>query len=102
MLQTYTVALTVRPPTVDYDPERVGRMAARFASYLPDGSQTLRINAAVEGEGGIAARVPAATAARALHAVATALELAAAEEPEGVEGLGDVSRAVVELDGPAD
>ena len=97
LVPTYTVALDFEVTTTDYDPDRLARMAARFASYLPDGSQTLRVNAAVDHVASLAASVPGSGVAHALRSVATALELAANEEPAGIDSLGEVRRAVVEL-----
>ncbi len=95
----YTVDLTFEVTTTDYDPDRLARMVARFAKQLPEGSQTLRASAADEaGVARVAAKVPATSLARALHAVATALELAASQEPAGMASLGHMCRAVITLE----
>lgn len=98
-LRTFRVDLVFEVRTTDYDPHRFARMAERFAQLLPKGSQTLHAKAAdKDGLAAVAARVPAYTAARALHGVALALEMAASDEPAGLAGtLGDCCCAHVEL-----
>jgi hypothetical protein len=96
-VHTYTVALAFDVNTTDYDPGRLARMAEHFAALLPQGSRTLTAGAAVDGVATVSAYLPAEAPARALHAVATALELAASREPAGLDSLGELRRAVVEL-----
>jgi L-amino acid N-acyltransferase YncA len=96
---TYAVDLTFEVTTTDYDPDRLARMAAKFAKLLPGGSQILRVSAADDaGVAGVAARVPETSLASALHSVAVALELAASEEAKGLGSLGHMRRAVVTLE----
>jgi hypothetical protein len=97
----YLVDLAVETTTGEYEPSRAGRMATRFAKHLPEGSQPVGHRAAPPGTTGVATisvRVSApAGIARALHVVATALEMTAAEEPEEDFRLGEIRRAVIEL-----
>jgi hypothetical protein len=94
----YLVDLTFEISTTGYDRDRIGRVAARFAPYLPEGSEPLGgrwPRAGTPGVATVSVRVPAvATMARALHDVATALDRTAAEEPNELS-LGELSTAVI-------
>jgi hypothetical protein len=94
----YLVDLTFEISTTGYDRDRIGRVAARFAPYLPEGSEPLGgrwPRAGTPGVATVSVRVPAvATMARALHDVATALDRTAAEEPNDLS-LGELSTAVI-------
>jgi hypothetical protein len=95
----YIVDLTFEITTTGYDPTRVGRMATRFAGYLPEGSEPIGLRTPRAGTTGVATisvRVPdTGGMALALYAVATSLELTAAEEPEDLVSLGELSSAVI-------
>ena len=96
-MRAYTVDMTFEVTTTDYDPYRLARMATRFARLLPDGSQTQQVSSAVDSVAALAAQVPAESPITALRAVVTALELAATEEPGGLDTLGAIRRATVDL-----
>jgi hypothetical protein len=100
MGQTYTVALEFEVKLPSDDRTRLARDAERFAELLPLGSRTLALGAPTRGVATLTVSVPAdAGPARALYAVASALELTAAQGPEGLDALGQVRHAIVDFEG---
>jgi hypothetical protein len=80
------------------DPDRIAKVAYELGRLLPAGSQTLLLSstaASPDGLARVAATVHAAGPAMALHHVAQALELMAAEVGR-LEDVGPMRRAVVE------
>ena len=98
MSASFVIDIAVEINATDYDPTRLSRVAARFAESLPPGSQTLNIASAQDGVGRLRVRVPEPTEGmpRALYLVATALELAVASEPSGLDSLGRWRTATIE------
>jgi hypothetical protein len=95
----YIVDLTFEISTTGYDPKRIGRMATRFARYLPEGARPCGGRwppAGTPGVATISVRVPdTGGMTRALYAVSTALELTVADEPDDLFSLGAIHGAVI-------
>ena len=96
----YTVGLAFELRVSLRNPASLATAVQRFTDLLPDGAETLDLGIPdSEGVARVSVRLPAtAGPAHALHTVATALELTAAQDPKGLDVLGELRHASVDFE----